>query len=185
MKFIRSTKLLFLLLIFAIIGPIQPVSAAKKVAFVSGGFRRSVSVKSLEYLAKTGKAKGTLEDLLAIGKQKPEKISELLNQKVELPIVLTSRLINSRIGEAIVGRVARVIHPIKIKDPAVAIPAIRAGVILGIASNDEGLTAIDFLKAYPNEIMAINLPELFKVVNKVESVSDLIKFFSSSPLEKL
>ena len=177
------TKVILLMIAFH--GFSLEAKAARQVAFVTGGFRRSVNVKNIEHLAKTGKARGLLKDLLKFGNQDPEKISGLLNQEVELPIVLTSRLINSKIGEAILGRVAKVIHPVKVSDPKVAIPAIRAGIILGIAERGNGLTAVDFMKAYPTDVMAISIPELLKVVDKVNSVSDLIKFFSSSPLEKL
>ena len=44
---------------------------------------------------------------------------------------------------------------------------------------------VDFLKEYPNDIMAINIPELSKLLNKAERISDLIQFFSNSPLESL
>ena len=60
---------------------IVPVNAATNVAFVSGGFRRSVSVESIEHLAKTGEAKGVLKDLLKFGSQDPKHISNLLNQE--------------------------------------------------------------------------------------------------------
>ena len=34
-------------------------------------------------------------------------------------------------------------------------------------------------------VVAINIDELEKVINKVESMSELVEFFSDSPLEKL
>ena len=184
-KIINTFQINLILIILSVSNLFIPSHSATHVAFISGGFKRSVSIENIEHLAKTGEAKGILKELLKFANQDPKNISELLNQKVELPIVLTSRLINSKIGEAIIGRVAKVIHPVKIKDPKVTIPAIRAGIILGIANQGDALTAVEFMKAYPTKIMAISIPELLKVVNKVESVSDLIKFFSSSPLEKL
>jgi hypothetical protein len=47
------------------------------------------------------------------------------------------------------------------------------------------LSAVSFLKAYPNEVMAVNLPALFGVIEKAQSVADLVKFFSDSPLDGL
>ena len=35
----------------------------------------------------------------------------------------------------------------------------------------------------PNKTITVNLPALFKVINKVESMSELVKFFSDSPLK--
>ena len=91
---------------------IQPLHAATEVALVSGAFRRSIPVKEIEHLAETGKATGLMEDLLDLSGQDPNEVSQMLNQSLELPLVLTSRLINTRIGEAILRRVARIIHPI-------------------------------------------------------------------------
>ena len=162
----------------------QPLQAATDVALVSGAFRRSIPVKEIEHLAETGEAIGLLGDLLELSKQEPQEVSQMLNQSLQLPLVLTSRLINTRIGEAILRRVARIIHPIYTPEPEVSVPAIRAGVISGLQSED-GLTAVSFLKGYPNAVMAVNLPALFGVIEKAESIAGLVQFFSDSPLDGL
>ena len=161
-----------------------PSLAATDVALVSGGFRRSIPVKEFEHLADTGEAIGLLGNLLEFSKQDPEEISNLLNQELSIPLVLTSRLINTRIGEAIIRRVARIIYPIYTPQAEVSVPAIRAGIVNGLDQSD-GLTAVGFLKAYPNQVMAVNLPALFAVIEKTESIASLVKFFSDSPLDGL
>ena len=162
----------------------QPLQAATDVALVSGAFRRSIPVKEIEHLAETGEAIGLLGDLLELSKQDPQEVSQMLNQSLQLPLVLTSRLINTRIGEAILRRVARIIYPIYTPEVEVSVPAIRAGVISGLQSED-GLTAVSFLKGYPNAVMAVNLPALFGVIEKAESIASLVQFFSDSPLDGL
>ena len=162
----------------------HPLQAATDVALVSGAFRRSIPVKEIKHLAETGEAIGFLGDLLELSKQDPQEVSQMLNQSLDLPLVLTSRLINTRIGEAILRRVARIIHPIYTPEPEVSVPAIRAGVISGLQS-EEGLTAVSFLKGYPNAVMAVNLPALFGVIEKAESIAGLVQFFSDSPLDGL
>ena len=162
----------------------QPLQAATDVALVSGAFRRSIPVKEIEHLAETGEAIGLLGDLLELSKQDPQEVSQMLNQSLQLPLVLTSRLINTRIGEAILRRVARIIYPIYTPEVEVSVPAIRAGVISGLQSED-GLTAVSFLKGYPNAVMAVNLPALFGVIEKAESIAGLVQFFSDSPLDGL
>ena len=162
----------------------QPLQAATDVALVSGAFRRSIPVKEFEHLAETGEAIGLLEDLLELSEQDPKEVSQMLNQSLELPLVLTSRLINTRIGEAILRRVARIIYPLYTPAPEVSVPAIRAGVVNGLVSED-GLTAVSFLKGYPNAVMAVNLPALFEVIEKAESIAGLVQFFSDSPLDGL
>ena len=163
----------------------SPALAAKNVALVSGAFRRSIPVKDIEHLANTGEARGLLEQLLVLSEQDPENVAKLLNQKLDLPLVLTSRLINTRIGEAIIRRVGQILYPIYTPQPEVSIPALRAGVINGLHNSGDGLTAVDFLKAYPNEVLAVNLPALFSVIDKAQSISGLVQFFSDSPLDGL
>ena len=162
----------------------HPLQAATDVALVSGAFRRSIPVKEIKHLAETGEAIGLLGDLLELSKQDPQEVSQMLNQSLDLPLVLTSRLINTRIGEAILRRVARIIHPIYTPEVEVSVPAIRAGVISGLQSED-GLTAVSFLKGYPNAVMAVNLPALFGVIEKAEYIAGLVQFFSDSPLDGL
>ena len=162
----------------------QPLHAATDVALVSGAFRRSIPVEKLEHLAKTGEAIDLVEDLLELSGQDPKEVSQMLNQSLDLPLVLTSRLINTRIGEAILRRVARIIYPIYTPEPEVSVPAIRAGVISGLQS-ENGLTAVSFLKGYPNAVIAVNLPALFGVIEKAESIASLVQFFSDSPLDGL
>ena len=164
---------------------IVPAQAAKEVAFVSGAFKRSISVADLAYLAETGKARGLLADILKLGRQDPADVAKLLNQKLDLPLVLTSRLMSTRIGDVIIRRVATIIYPLKVPAPSVSVPAIRAGVINGLQMGSGGLDAIRFLEAYPAEVMEVNIPALMAVVQKAESIAGLVKFFSESPLDGL
>jgi hypothetical protein len=159
--------------------------AAKDVALVSGAFRRSIPVKEIEHLAKTGEPIGLLKNLLSLSGQAPADVAKLLNQKIDLPLVLTSRLVSTRIGDAIIKRVAKIIYPIYTPQASVSVPAIRAGVVNGLQLEEGGLTAVSFLKAYPNDVMAVNLPALFAVIDKAQSIAGLVKFFSDSPLDGL
>jgi len=157
--------------------------AATNVVFVSGAFMRSISVADLESLAQTGQARGLLADVLALSKQKPADVAKLLNQQLTLPIVLTSRLLNTRIGEAILARVAQIVFPLKAK--AYGVPALKAGVILGLDNSKGSLSAISFLKAYPTSEMEVSIPALMSIASKASSIADLVNFFSNSPLDGL
>ena len=161
-----------------------PAQAAVDVALVSGAVRRSIPVIDIAHLARTGEARGLLDDLLTLSDQDPAQVAALLNKNLNLPLVLTSRLVNTRIGEALTRRMAQIIHPIALRDPAISVPAIRAAVIEGLQS-PQGLTAVSFLENYPNAVMAINLPALFSVIEKAESIAGLVRFFSDSPLDGL
>lgn len=157
--------------------------AAERVVLISGAFRRSIPIAEFDTLASTGQAPGFLGDLLRLGRQNPRQLSKLLNEKVNLPVPLVSRLLNTRIGEAVLDRVAVIVHPPR--SPEDGINALRSAVVLGIAEGDGNLTALGFLKAYPTREMAVNVPALLAVAKKASSISDLMRFFSESPLDGL
>jgi len=159
------------------------VKAAENLSLVYGIFSRTISIESLDELAKTGKANRRLKNIIKISNQSSSELARLLNEKFELELVVTSKLMYSSIGEAILLRVAKIMHPKKITDKSISIPAIRSGVIKGIDKGNGKLSLIEFMKSYPNKTIAINVPALFKVLNKVESISELITFFSNSPLQ--
>ena len=161
-----------------------PAQAAVDVALVSGAFRRSIQVSDIAHLAKTEEPRGLLSDLLKLSGQEPTQVAELLNKNLDVPLVLSSRLMNTRIGEALIRRIAQIIYPITSSESSVSVPAIRAAVIEGL-QRPEGLTAVSFLEAYPNPVMAVNLPALFTVIEKAESIAGLVQFFSDSPLDGL
>tara|TARA_B100000700_G_C15007379_1_gene839241 strand:+ start:675 stop:1244 length:570 start_codon:yes stop_codon:yes gene_type:complete len=163
----------------------NPVYSAETLIFQNGVFNRSVPLYELEYLSNKRKAKGSLSKLIRYSKQNPEELSLLLNQKYELPLVITSKLMYSNIGEVIIKRVAKILYPQKLSNSPISIYAIRSSVIQGINEGNGTINLISFLKYYPNKNLTVDLPALFKILNKVESMSDLVQFFSNSPLETL
>ena len=162
---------------------IPSIKSAENLSLDYGIFNRTISIESLNQLAKTGKAKRRLKNIIKISNQSCNEIASLLNENLELELVITSKLMYSKIGEAILLQVAKIIHPKKITDKSISIPALRSGVIKGIVKENGKLSLIEFMKSYPNKTIAINIPALFKVLNKVESISELITFFSNSPLQ--
>jgi len=179
----RSSKLWGALLGLSLSMAMPGLQAAEQIVLVSGAFRRSIPVADLEHLAQTGEARGLLGNLLSLSRQKPVEVSKLLNQKVTLPLVLTSRLLTTRIGEALLGRLARIIAPLNA--PQTGVPALRSAVIVGLHEGKGTLTPLGFLQAYPVNEMAISIPALIALANKASSISDLVRFFSESPLDGL
>tara|TARA_Y100001968_G_C19291432_1_gene684414 strand:+ start:210 stop:785 length:576 start_codon:yes stop_codon:yes gene_type:complete len=173
------------LFLFSFISDGRSLNAAEKITFYHGIISRSISINKLEEFAKTKKATGTIKNLIKLANEKEEKISTFLNQEYEMPIVMTSKLINSKIGNVIIKRVSKFIYPDKTSDPRISILAIRSGVIQGIYIGDGKINLIRFLKSYPNRNIAINLSSLNEVITKAESMNDLVEFFTNEPLEKL
>ena len=157
--------------------------AGENLVFVSGAFRRSIAVADIDHLAKTGQATGLIADVLAISKQNPKEVAKLLNQSVSLPITLISRLLNTRIGEAVLQRLAKVIYPLKASQDGVV--ALRSAVILGLANGNGSINAISFLQAYPVPEIEVNIPALMAALKKASSIAELVRFFSESPLDGL
>jgi len=157
--------------------------AGENLVFVSGAFRRSIAVADLDHLAKTGQATGLMADVLAISKQNPKEVAKLLNQSVSLPITLMSRLLNTRIGEAVLQRLAKVIYPLKASQDGVV--ALRSAVILGLANGNGSINAISFLQAYPVPEIEVSIPALMAMLKKASSIAELVRFFSESPLDGL
>ena len=157
--------------------------AGENLVFVSGAFRRSIAVADIDNLAKTGQATGLIADVLAISKQNPKEVAKLLNQSVSLPITLISRLLNTRIGEAVLQRLAKVIYHLKASQDGVV--ALRSAVILGLANGNGSINAISFLQAYPVPEIEVNIPALMAALKKASSIAELVRFFSESPLDGL
>ncbi len=163
--------------------PPQPVRAAENLVFVSGAFRRSIPVADLEHLANTGQARGLLADVLALAKQDPATVAKLLKESITLPITLVSRLLNTRIGEALLKRVGQIVFPLYASGDSV--PALRSAIILGLVEGKGSLSAISFFRAYPTQEMEVSIPALLNLMSKASSISELVRFFSESPLDGL
>ncbi len=173
--------MIFLLLLQLIYIP--TANAAQKITFVKGIFTRSITIKEIEEFAERGIKKGFLGKI--IRKKDEEKIRAVLTKEYNAPIVLTSRLLYSEIGNALLKRISKVLYSSKLPDKSMSILAIRSGTIKAINIGKDKISIISFLKAYPGNVISIDVTELYKVLNKVESMSELMKFYSDSPLEKL
>ena len=178
-----SQKYIFSIIILIISCLPNKVLAAEKITFSFLIFTRSVTVKELEIFSETGNSKGFLKQI--IKKEEKKVIQNLLQKEYKTPIELTSRLLYSDIGEVILKRVSKIIYPFKLKNENISVLALKATTIKAIDKENETINIIRFLKAYPSEVIAIDVTELVNVMNKVESMNELIEFFTNSPLEQL
>jgi hypothetical protein len=159
------------------------VRAAENLVFVSGAFRRSIPVADLEKLATTGQAQGLLADVLRFSSQNPKTVAKLLNQSIKLPVTLVSRLLNTRIGEAHLERLAQIVHPLNA--PQAGVVALRSSLVMGVVEGNGSISALSFFRAYPVREMEVSIPALMNLIRKASSIADLVRFFSESPLDGL
>ena len=61
----------------------------------------------------------------------------------------------------------------------------NAAIIFDNSNWFDKINLIDFFKAYPNKNIAIDLNALSKTLKKVDSLKELIEFYSESPFKKL
>jgi hypothetical protein len=140
-------------------------------------------VSDLALLAETGQAQGLLSDVLRFSNQEPGEVAKLLNQSLSLPVTLVSRLLNTRIGEALLTRLAQIFYPLRA--PGAGVPALRSAIVLGLAEGNGQISPVSFLRAYPSRELEVNIPNLLAVVQRASSVTELVRFFSESPLDGL
>ena len=91
----------------------------------------------------------------------------------------------SEIGSIFLTRLSSIIHPPKATDKRTGLLALRASIIQGINIGNGKIDLIKFFKGYPTKTVVLDVSALSKVMNKVESISELLEFFTNSPLEKI
>ena len=163
----------------------QSAKTAENLFLYKGTFSRNIKIEDLYQFQLTRKSSNKLKNLIKITGQKEKIIHKILSTKIELPLKTSSKLMNSKIGKVFLSRISNIIYPNKILNKNISVKAIRSGILLSSFNNNEKINLIDFFKAYPNKNIAINLNALGKALEKVESLKDLIEFYSDSPFKKL
>ena len=172
----------FILLIFFI----TPSSkGAENLYLYKGTFSRSIEIEDLYKFKVTKKPSNKLKNLIKITNQNEKNIHKILSLKIDVPLKTSSKLMNSKIGEVFLSRLSNIIYPNKIYNKKLSSKAMRSGIILSSYDNNQRISLIDFLRAYPNKNVAIDLNALNKTLEKVESLKELIDFYSDSPFKKL
>ena len=187
MRFCKSIALkLFLLLVtHQTILDVPYAKSAENIKIVYGVFSKTIKLDSINNYAKTGKSTDELRRILnSIGSSDSE-IRSVLNKDFKIPITIASKLVYSDIGNVFLRRLSYIIYPTKARDQETGILALRAGVVQGINLGNGKISLINFFKGYPTKTVILDVNALSKVMNKVESISDLLDFFTNSPLEKI
>tara|TARA_Y100001968_G_scaffold80746_1_gene71870 strand:+ start:463 stop:993 length:531 start_codon:yes stop_codon:yes gene_type:complete len=159
--------------------------SAENLFLYKGNFSRTIRIRDLNDFKKTKKASNKLKNLMKITNQNDKNLYKILSYKIEVPLETSSRLMKSKIGEVFLNRLSKIIYPNKISNIKTSSKAMRSGIILSSYKNNEKINLIDFFKEYPNKNIAIDLNALSKTLKKVESLKELIEFYSNSPFQKL
>ena len=178
---LKHKHFLIILLLFLI----PKAESAETLYLYKGNFNRDIKIEELYKFKNTKKSSNKLKSLIKITNQTEKELFNILSYEIEVPLKASSRLMNSTIGEVFLSRLSKIIHPNKIYNKEIGTKAIRSAIILGSSNNNEKINLLDFFQAYPNKNIAINLNALDIALKKVNSLKELIEFYSDSPLKKL
>ena len=178
-------KIFFLLISYPLFFNLQKANAAEEIKITYSIFSRTIKVNSLKNFAKKGKSTRKLKRILKATGSSDSEIRTVLNKDFELPITIASKLVYSEIGNVFLTRLSSIIHPPKATDERTGMLALRSSVIQGIYKGDGKINLIKFFEGYPTKTVILDVNALSKVMNKVESISELLTFFTNSPLEKI
>ena len=187
MKFNKFLK--FKIFIILVIPPlffnVPKAYTAEEIKITYSIFSRTIKVNSLKTFAKEGKSTKQLKRILKATGSPDKEIRKVLNKDFEVPITIASKLVYSEIGNVFLTRLSSIIHPPRATDERTGMLALRASVIQGINIGNGKINLINFFEGYPTKTVILDVSALSKVMNKVESISELLTFFTNSPLEKI
>ena len=178
-----NLKFNYIILVSLLFSP--STKAAENIFLYKGTFSRKIELVELYQFKITKKPSNKLKNLMKITNQKEQELHKILSFKIEVPLKASSKLINSKIGKVFLSRLSKIIHPNKLSNKELSRKAIKSGIILSSYNNNQRINLIDFLTAYPNKNVAIDLNALSKTLKKVESLKELIDYYSDSPFKKL
>ena len=178
-------KIFFILVISPLLLNVPKANAAEEIKIIYSIFSRTIEVNSLKTFADEGISTRKLKRILKATGSPDEEIRSVLNKDFEIPITVASKLVYSEIGNVFLTRLSSIIHPPRADDEITGMLALRASVIRGIYLGNGKINLIRFFEGYPTKTVILNVNALSKVLNKVESISELLTFFTNSPLEKI
>ncbi len=178
-------KTLFIFIISQILFNVSKANCAEKIKIIYGIFSRTIEVNTLKNFAEEGNSTKKLKRILNATGSSDKEIRSVLNKNFEIPITIASKLVYSEIGNVFLTRLSSIIHPPKADDERTGVLSLRASIIEGIYIGNGKINLIKFFKGYPTKTVILDVGALSKVMNKVESISELLDFFTNSPLEKI
>jgi len=178
-------KVFFIFIVSQLFFNAPKTKAAEEIKIVYSIFSRTIKVSSLKTYAKEGKSTRRLKRILKATGSSDKEIRTVLNKDFEVPISIASKVVYSEIGNVFLTRLSSIIHPPKATDEKTGMLALRASTIQGINIGNGKINLINFFEGYPTKTVILDVSALSKVMNKVESISELLTFFTNSPLEKI
>ena len=187
MKFSKSllSKIFLIIITNHIFLNPPKVQSAENIKIIYGIFSRTVTVDSLKDFAENGKSSMSLRRILNATGSSDDEIQTILNKNFEIPITIASKLVYSEIGNVFLTRLSSILHTPRTNDERTGMLALRSSVIKGLYVGKGKINLVSFFESYPTKTVILNVNALSKVMNKVQSISELLEFFTSKPLEQI
>tara|TARA_Y100000994_G_scaffold239100_1_gene232354 strand:- start:299 stop:871 length:573 start_codon:yes stop_codon:yes gene_type:complete len=187
MKFSKSLipKIFLILITNQVFLNSTKVESAENIKIVYSVFSRTVTVDSLKSFATNGNSSTKLRRILSATGSSDSEIQSILNKDFEIPITIASKLVYSEVGSIFLSRLSSILHAPRANDEKTGMIALRSSVIQGLYHGNGKIDLIKFFENYPTKTVILNVNALNKVMKKVESISELLEFFTSKPLEKI
>ena len=178
-------KFFIILLSSQLLFSVSKANAAEEIKIIYSIFSRTIKVNSLKTFAEKGNSTKKLKRILKATGSPDKEIRSVLNKNFQIPVTIASKLLYSEVGNIFLTRLSYIIHPPRADDEKTGMLALRASVIQGIYKGKGEINLIKFFEGYPTKTVILDVKALSKIMNKVESISELIDFFTNSPLEKI
>ena len=187
MKFSKRLipKIFLILLTNQFLFNAQKAESAEKIKIVYSVFSRTVTIDSLRDFAENGKSSKSLRKILNATGSSDEEIQAILNKNFAIPITIASKLVYSEIGNVFLTRLSSILHTPNTNDKSTGMLALRSSVIKSLYVGNEKINLVSFFESYPTKTIILNVNALSKVMNKVQSITELLEFFTNKPLEKM
>ena len=150
-KYLFSKLLLYLIFITPFLSFIKAESA-DEIKITYSIFSKTIKIQSLKEYSRTGKPEKKLKKLLKRLDSTNDKNLEILTKNFDIPLPIASKLLYSEIGNVILTRVSKVIHPPRARDERTGKLALRASIIKGIDIGEGKINLINFSFSHINTL---------------------------------
>jgi len=145
----------------------RPSPSAEEIIITYGFFERTIAIKDLVAFAEGAPLSDQLSQYarsLGIPEAEIEALRPALNRRVELDTVEIAQFLYTEQGETLLTFLGEVIQTPTRQSGFLAL---RAGIILASADEEDGLTLLNFLEEYPTPAIRVNVGRGLEIAGAV------------------
>lgn len=140
--------------------------ASESVVLKYDALQRSIPVADLTTFAETGETSRALRWYIRKSGQDPQKIRETLTREVTVSNRTLDPLLNSVVGNAVLGQLSRYVHT---KSGQSDETALRSALVLS-ASQDDRISLLELMQNYPTESVYVDAKRLANAYNELQAL---------------